>query len=437
MSELVSQRTRGKQCAANERGAPPAKRPRRLSAQSAGTHFAEVLAAEEKLAHTTLTVALDDGDEVQLNAAWTSAFLQAGLVQADRCRQRFVERCKPAALAGLKSYFFRETDRHSIFYVRARREMLWRMRGKSGTPPVAHDFGTLSDEEAQAVVCSAFTFRLVNRLASFVRFAVLSRRVDKERETDKRAWQQAYDELERATDAVAVRERDAIRRSWKKARSLPDGVPAAAVPVTDAVVTPARLRAFFAFMAAMMDEEWLTARRRALKPAKPFERPAATVDHLKVFTGEHITQGLRKTECVLRTLLHGLPALTRALRGASSMDACCKLIGREHVRHFFQYQILLDLIEPRHSIFRGQPNEAPPRPPQRTRPWHAVSTYLRIPVGRGAVVWYGMVLGDPRMSAHRRRSTATGSTSRSSAPARAPAPPSLQASRHSRVHPRH
>ena len=71
------------------------------------------------------------------------------------------------------------------------------------------------------------------------------------------------------------------------------------------------------------------------------------------------------TRSVVETLLRGscLAELTETLRTIRPtdkklcMEQCCKALKITHVGEFLQYQIIQDLVEPRNSIFRGQPLE--------------------------------------------------------------------------------
>ena len=85
-----------------------------------------------------------------------------------------------------------------------------------------------------------------------------------------------------------------------------------------------------------------------------------------VFTGQHQVQSRDNTRSVVETLLRGsylaeLTATLRTIRPTDKklcMEQCCKALKITHVGEFLQYQIIQDLVEPRNSIFRGQPNES-------------------------------------------------------------------------------
>jgi hypothetical protein len=164
-------------------------------------------------------------------------------------------------------------------------------------------------------------FRLFNRMDTFVRWALLVPHVKSPQTASAPAWREALGKL---SDA----DKEEILRAE---RTLAEGVSAgAALP---AAVTLSMLPGFLNYADGMMSER------------------------IKVFTGQHIVQGARRTREALETLLHepnALTALTTALRyGEGGAREACALLKRVSVGPFLQYQIYLDLIEPRHSIFRG------------------------------------------------------------------------------------
>ena len=107
----------------------------------------------------TITVDVD-GDKVELHAAFADAVLKISAVRAQRVQQKLLGTpTERQAIHGRNSHFFRETDRHSMYYVRARQKMIREMRGKD-----SDDLGPLSNAEAQAVVFTTYLFRLYNCL---------------------------------------------------------------------------------------------------------------------------------------------------------------------------------------------------------------------------------------------------------------------------------
>ena len=105
---------------------------------------------------STITVEVD-GELISMRKDYVDAVLHISQVRAARVRQRFVERCAPEQLRGRKAYFFRETDRHSMYYVRARTAMLRAMRQGAKKRPhgaagdaleAAADLGALTQAEA-------------------------------------------------------------------------------------------------------------------------------------------------------------------------------------------------------------------------------------------------------------------------------------------------
>ena len=160
------------------------------------------------------------------------ASVEFSVVMAERSRARFVER---ADVAGQKCYYFRELDRHSMYYVRARLALLWHMRHASKhdvyrpwveVPADAYrvDAGRLNDIESEAVVLASFVFRLFNRMETFVRWAVLARHVSRTADfatAAVRHWLAALDKLSDEDEVVIAR----------AGRTHLDGVvPAAALP---------------------------------------------------------------------------------------------------------------------------------------------------------------------------------------------------------------
>lgn len=102
------------------------------------------------------------------------AVVEAALAQAECCADRFVH---GEDVSGRKCHFFRELDRHTMYYVRARRTLLRRMRGGLETAAPDHDLGSLTQAEAEAVVMSTVIFRLFNRMDAFVRWHLMSKHV--------------------------------------------------------------------------------------------------------------------------------------------------------------------------------------------------------------------------------------------------------------------
>ena len=260
------------------------------------------------------------------------AGVELSVAMAERCHARFIER-EHASVRDKKTYYFRELDRHTMYYVRSRLAMIWRMRnGKVAStappPPSAYkvDVGKLSDAESEAVVISSMCFRLFNRMDTFVRWALLVPHVKSPQTASASAWRDALGKL-------SDTDKDEILRAE---RTLTEGVSAgAALP---AAVTHEMLPGFLNYADGMMSE------------------------HIKVFTGQHQVQGARRTREALETLLHephALTALTSALRyGDGGAREACAALKRVSIGPFLQYQIYLDLIEPRHSIFRGTPKAA-------------------------------------------------------------------------------
>lgn len=261
-----------------------------------------------------------------------AAVVEASIVQAETCNQRFVQGPQ-LDVSGRKSHFFRELDRHTMYYVRARRAMLARMRGMpSGTLRPGYDLGELSQAEAQAVVMATVIFRLFNRMDTFVRFHVMSRHVKDPRTATLAAWKAALGKLT-VTDVAE------IKRAERKL--VPSVAPGAAIAVA---VAPEYVHGFLNFIDAVFD-----AKGVAPGDAKT----------IKVFTGQHQVQGRVNSRRGVEQVLADLDQLTADLRKASGAKACCeRLKGYRCFGPFVQYQVYLDLIEPHHSIFRGQPNEA-------------------------------------------------------------------------------
>ena len=112
-------------------------------------------------------------DKVELHAAFAHAVLEISAVRAQRVRQKFLGTPKERqAIARAQSRTFRETDRHSMYYVRARQKMIREMRGKGERRPRA-----ASNAEAQAVVFTTYLFRLYNRMSTFVLWRLLRKYV--------------------------------------------------------------------------------------------------------------------------------------------------------------------------------------------------------------------------------------------------------------------
>ena len=157
----------------------------------------------------TITVEVD-GEMIVMRKDFVDAVLYVSHVRAKRVHQRFVEGCAPDELRDRKTYFFRETDRHSMYYVRARTAMLWSMRhgakGSHNADTPAADLGRLTQAEAEAVVFSTACFRLYNRLGTFTRWNLLRAHVEGDPDTAEVAcWEAAlkrltaedYDEIHR------------------------------------------------------------------------------------------------------------------------------------------------------------------------------------------------------------------------------------------------
>ena len=297
---------------------------------SAKTPEAEVVKREPcdnmsvKLEGNLFTVQLNDG-EVQLRKDWAVNFFEASCWQAQLCHGRFVEKVEVERLEGRKCHFFRELDRHTLYYVRARCQLLAKMRGIE--VQAGHDFGELSEEEAQAVVLSTVLFRMYNRLGTFVRWALLTKYVKKPASAAPAAWRAALTQL--TPEDVAE-----LQRAQKK---LAHGVEPG--PSLAAAVPPSHVEGFLNFVEGVMDCCGVVH---------------GDTDKIKCFTGEHQVQGTVKTRTAVEALMRsGLPTLVRKLRSADSAQEACELLKLPHAGPFLQYQFYLDLIEPHHSVFRG------------------------------------------------------------------------------------
>ena len=284
----------------------------------------------------TITVDVD-GDKVELHAAFADAVLKISAVRAQRVRQKFLGTpTERQAIHGRNSHFFRETDRHSMYYVRARQKMIREMRGKD-----SDDLGPLSNAEAQAVVFTTYLFRLYNRMGTFVLWSLLRKYVTTPDTAKPAKWAAALASLTKED----LDEYHCAQREFSPTRVTLPGFPGLAVApraVVAAAVKPSQGVGFLNCVHALKDNGYT------------------------VFTGQHQVQSRDNTRSVVETLLRGsyLAELTETLRTIRPtdkklcMEQCCKALKITHVGEFLQYQIIQDLVEPRNSIFRGQPNEA-------------------------------------------------------------------------------
>ena len=283
----------------------------------------------------TITVDVD-GDKVELHAAFADAVLKISAVRAQRVQQKFLGTpTERQAIHGRNSHFFRETDRHSMYYVRARQKMIREMRGKD-----SDDLGPLSNAEAQAVVFTTYLFRLYNRLGTFVLWSLLRKYVTTPDTAKPAKWAAALASLTKED----LDEYHCAQREFSPTRVTLPGFPGLAVApraVVAAAVKPSQGVGFLNCVHALKDNGYT------------------------VFTGQHQVQSRDNTRSVVETLLRGsylaeLTATLRTIRPTDKklcMEQCCKALKITHVGEFLQYQIIQDLVEPRNSIFRGQPNE--------------------------------------------------------------------------------
>ena len=286
----------------------------------------------------TITVDVN-GDKVELHTAFTHAVLKISAIRAQRVRQKFFGSPKELkAIIGYNSHFFRETDRHSMYYVRARQKMIREMRGKPASD--TSDLGPLSNAEAKAVVFTTYLFRLYNRLGTFVLWSLLRKYVTTPDTAKPAKWAAALASLTKED----LDEYHCAQREFSPTRVTLPGFPGLAVApraVLAAAVKPSQGVGFLNCVHALKDNGYT------------------------VFTGQHQVQSRDNTRSVVETLLRGsyLAELTETLRTIRPtdkklcMEQCCKALKITHVGEFLQYQIIQDLVEPRNSIFRGQPNE--------------------------------------------------------------------------------
>ena len=200
-------------------------------------------------------VNLGGGDKVELQKDWVDNFLEASCWQAQLCRGRFLE--ERGDLDGTKCHFFRELDRHTMYYVRARRKLLAEMRGMAELH-AGHDFGVLSDEEAQAVVLSTVLFRLYNRLGTFVRWELMKKYVREPASAPPKAWTSALERLSAEDVAELHRAERKLQKGVEPSASL-----AAAVP-------PTQLVGFLNFVEGVMDRRGVVDGDRQARPASVF-----------------------------------------------------------------------------------------------------------------------------------------------------------------------
>jgi len=237
-----------------------------------------------------------------------------------------------------------------MYYCRARVNMLWAHRNRVNWPMTA-DLGKLSDAEAQAVVLSTFLFRMYNRMGTFVRFGLLRFHVNNPDKAGVGAWEAALarlteaelDEIHRADRILTDR---VVKAGGRGEKPQMKEIEPGAVLACEGAVRPHQVKGFLNYVDALMRKG------------------------IKAFTGEHQVQGQKATRAVIEQLMTTgekgsteLAKLTNDLRSlmptkeASVMQRACARLKYDSVGPFLQYQILLDLIEPRHSIFRGCANE--------------------------------------------------------------------------------
>lgn len=267
-------------------------------------------------------------EDPPLHGQFMNAAVKAAVTQAECLADRFVH---GKDVRYRKCGFFRELDRHTMYYVRARRALLRRMRGLGSDLPADHDLGRLSQKEAEAVVMASVIFRLYNRMDAFVRWHVMGKYVKDPRTASVAAWRAALGKLD-ASDVAEIKRAE---------RTLADDVtPAAAIA---AAVAPDQVLGFLNFVDACF----------GAKGSSPGDAKM-----IKLFTGQHQVQGRERTREAVEAVFKDLGALTRDLRAASGAQEACTRLGQYPCfGPFVQYQVYLDLIEPRHSIFRGWPNE--------------------------------------------------------------------------------
>ena len=95
---------------------PPQKKPKASTAAAAAK---SIVKRPAPTSARTITVDVD-GDKVELQADFADAVLKISAVRAQRVQQKFLGTPTERQIHGRNSHFFRETDRHSMYYVRAR-----------------------------------------------------------------------------------------------------------------------------------------------------------------------------------------------------------------------------------------------------------------------------------------------------------------------------
>ena len=128
-----------------------------------------------------IAVAMPGGATCALRKDMVTAFVEIAARNATRCQRRFNAARDYGKLdaedARRKCYFWRELDRHSMFYLRAYFNLVNGLRSQESsaaarTPLLrcTASLGKLSDEEAEALVLAVIAFRYTNNMLGWVRY---------------------------------------------------------------------------------------------------------------------------------------------------------------------------------------------------------------------------------------------------------------------------
>ena len=322
----------------------------------AAAHSKRPRSAQVKPEHIVVT--MNDGATscALLRREMVIAFLDIAAHNAARCQRRFNAARDYGILdaedARRKCYFWRELDRHSMFYLRAYYNLVNGLRSQESsaaarTPllPCTASLGELSDEEAEALVLAVIAFRFTNNMLGWVR----------------------YDQL-RGTETQSVSEwKETLRTSRvaeKKAKKEPKQEPTAASTLAIMRARRTSLLASDNTRRATFDApraQALTATRildyRNYVEAR---QDAELSKFFKVFTGQHQAGHTVDLDNMLQhlstpSMLKKLTGdLRRAETGSEVMTRLMKFTG---VGNFFAYQIYLDLSAAPISLWRGGENE--------------------------------------------------------------------------------
>lgn len=310
--------------------------------------------AQAKPEHIVVT--MNDGATCALRKEMVVAFLNIAAHNAARCQRRFNAARDYGILdaedAQRKCYFWRELDRHSMFYLRAYFNLVNGLRSQESsaaarTPllPCTASLGELSDEEAEALVLAVIAFRFTNNMLGWVR----------------------YDQLRGAETQSVSEWKDTLRRSRvaeKKAEKEPKQD--SQEPTAASTLAIMRARRTSSLLAS---DKFDAPRAQALTATRILDyrnyvearRDTELSKFFKVFTGQHQAGHTVDLDNMLQHL--STPSMLKELTGdlrraETGGEVMTRLMRFNGVGNFFAYQIYLDLSAAPISLWRGGENEA-------------------------------------------------------------------------------